>query len=311
MKGKQSLIVLICMLLAFVLVSCSQNPQQERGEKKVRVVASLFPLYDFARQVGKEKAEVVLLIPPGAEPHSFEPRPGDILKIHEADIFLFTGKAMEPWIEEILKGINGQTPIVVDSGKGIITAGEGSAGHEHGNDDPHIWLDFSNAEKMVDAILDGFVRAGPSNREFYIKNAEAYKQQLQSLDKKYYNSLATCNKRILIHGGHFAFGYLARRYNLQYLTAYQGYAPNAEPTPQNLIELMKKLRSNSLRFVFYEELVMPRLAETIARETGAGLLMLNGAHNVTQEELEKGVTFISLMEQNLENLKRGLECQGI
>jgi zinc transport system substrate-binding protein len=315
MKGKQSLIVIICIVMLCVLVSCKQKQQQERGEKKMRVVASLFPLYDFARQIGKEKAGVVLLVPPGAEPHSFEPRPGDILKIHEADMFLYTGEAMEPWIEEILKGINKQTPIVVDSGKEIMMTGEhadkGSAGHEHGKDDPHIWLDFSNAEKMVDAILDGFVRADPSHRAFYMKNAEAYKQQLQSLDKKYFDSLASCKKRILIHGGHFAFGYLARRYNLQYLTAYQGYAPNAEPTPQNLIELMKKLRSNSLRFVFYEELVMPRLAETIARETGAGLLMLNGAHNVTEEELEKGVTFISLMEQNLENLKRGLECQGL
>jgi zinc transport system substrate-binding protein len=315
MKSKQALIGIICIALLCVLISCRQNPQQERGEKKITVVVSLFPLYDFARQIGKEKAEVVLLIPPGAEPHSFEPRPGDILKIHEADIFLYTGKAMEPWIEEILKGINGQKPLVVDSSKGIMMTGEhadqGSAGHDHGKVDPHIWLDFSNAEKMVDAILEGFVRADPLNREFYMKNAEAYKQQLQLLDKKYSDSLASCKKRILIHGGHFAFGYLARRYNLQYLTAYQGYAPNAEPTPQNLIELMKKLRSNNLRFVFYEELVMPRLAETIAQETGAGLLILNGAHNVTKEELEKEVTFISLMEQNLENLKRGLECQGI
>jgi zinc transport system substrate-binding protein len=314
MKGNQAIIVFICIALVFSLISCKQKYQQERGGKNITVVATLFPLYDFARHIGKDKAEVVLLIPPGAEPHSFEPRPRDILKIHKADIFLYTGKAMEPWIEEILKGISGQKPLIIDSAKGIKIAGEHNdernGGHEQGTGDPHIWLDFSNAEKMVDTILDGFVRADPSNREFYMQNAEAYKQQLQLLDKKYSDSLASCKKRILIHGGHFAFGYLARRYDLQYLSAYQGFAPNAEPTPQNMIALMKKLRSNNLHFVFYEELVMPRLAETIARETGAGLLMLNAAHNVTKEELEKGITFTSLMEQNLENLTRGLECRG-
>jgi len=313
-KAVQALILFICLALVCPVISCRQKSTVGSAEKKLIVVASLFPLYDFARNIGKEKAEVVLLLPPGVEPHSYEPCTGDILKMHEADIFLFTGEAMEPWIGDIRKEIRGEKPLIVDTGRGIrMTGGHADSegdDHDHGRQDPHIWLDFSNAEKMVDTILDGFVRADPLNKEFYMQNAEAYTQRLQELDKQYSGSLASCKKRILIHGGHFAFGYLARRYNLQYLSAYQGFAPNAEPTPRNLIELVKKLRDSKLQFLFYEELIVPRVAETIAQETGAGLLKLNGAHNVTKEELAQGVTFISLMEQNLENLRKGLECQG-
>ncbi len=312
-KAAQALILFICIALACPVISCRQKSTGGSAGKKLIVVASLFPLYDFARNIGKEKAEVILLLPPGVEPHSYEPSPGDVLKMHEADIFLFTGEAMEPWIGDIRKEIRGEKPLIVDTGNGIrMTDGHADSeedDHDHGKKDPHIWLDFSNAQKMVDTILEGFVRADPLNKEFYMQNAEAYKQQLQELDKKYSGSLASCKKRILIHGGHFAFGYLAGRYNLQYLSAYQGFAPNAEPTPGNLIELVRKLRDSKLKFVFYEELIVPRVAETIAQETGAGLLKLNGAHNVTKEELAQGVTFISLMEQNRENLMRGLECR--
>lgn len=312
-KAAQALILFICIALACPVISCRQKSTGGGAGKKLIVVASLFPLYDFARNIGKEKAEVILLLPPGVEPHSYEPSPGDVLKMHEADIFLFTGEAMEPWIGDIRKEIRGEKPLIVDTGNGIrMTDGHADSeedDHDHGRKDPHIWLDFSNAQKMVDTILEGFVRADPLNKEFYMQNAEAYKQQLQELDKKYSGSLASCKKRILIHGGHFAFGYLAGRYNLQYLSAYQGFAPNAEPTPGNLIELVRKLRDSKLKFVFYEELIVPRVAETIAQETGAGLLKLNGAHNVTKEELAQGVTFISLMEQNRENLMRGLECR--
>ncbi|MEW6586190.1 MAG: metal ABC transporter substrate-binding protein [Nitrospirota bacterium] len=285
-------------------------------EKKIKVVTSLFPLYDFAKNVGKEKADVTLLLPPGMEPHSFEPKPGDIITLSEADVFVYTGKYMEPWVEDMLKGIPNKNLLVIDASKGVALIDE----HMHDADerrhhadeygrDPHIWLDFTNAQTMVENILQGFVAGDPANKDYYLRNAASYTKQLAQLDRKYRNALASCKQNTLIHGGHFAFGYLARRYGLNYISAYQSFSPNAEPTPQNLIELINKLKSNNLHFLFYEELVMPRVAETIAKETGAGMLKLHGAHNVTKAELEEGVTFISLMEQNLVNLKKGLECQ--
>jgi zinc transport system substrate-binding protein len=295
------------------MISCGEKGEKvTTGEKKLKVVTTLFPLYDFAKNIGGQKADITLLLPPGVEPHAFEPRPGDILKIHKADIFIYTGRFMEPWVEDILKSIGSQGPLVIDSSKVIKLSeetGENEGKHESGEMDPHIWLDFSNARKMVVNILDGFLRRDLANKDFYLKNAEDYKKKLDELDKNYRDSLSSCKKDTIIHGGHFAFGYLARRYHLKYLSAYKGFSPNAEPTPWSLIELSKKLKEHGISYIFYEELIMPKVSEAIAKETGAKLMMLHGAHNITKDEMDRGVTFISLMEQNLSNLKVGLECQ--
>jgi zinc transport system substrate-binding protein len=294
---------ILILVIALFTLSCEKKDNKVTEEKKLKVVTSLFPLYDFAKNIGKQRADVTLLLPPGVEPHSFEPKPGDILKINEADIFIYTGRFMEPWVEDILKGIRSQGPLIIDSSK-VIRLTE-----ESGKMDPHIWLDFSDAKKMVVNILDGFLKKDLANKDYYLKNAEEYKKKLDELDKKFRDSLSSCQKDIIIHGGHFAFGYLAKRYNLKYLSAYKGFSPDAEPTPRNLIELSKKLKEHNIKYVFYEELITPKVSEAIARETGAKLLMLHGAHNVTKDEMDRGVTFISLMEQNLNNLKVGLECQ--
>jgi zinc transport system substrate-binding protein len=306
----------MCILflsITLIISSCEKKEEKVTGEKRLKVITTLFPLYDFARNIGKQKADVILLLPPGVEPHAFEPKPGDILKIRDADIFIYTGRFMEPWVEDIVKSFGSHGPLVVDSSKIIKLVGEEEVKDDQKHDgdkmDPHIWLDFSRAQKMVVNILDGFLKKDLKNKDFYLKNAEEYRTQLKELDKKYRESLASCKKDIIIHGGHFAFGYLARRYNLKYISAYKGFSPNAEPTPKNLIELSKKVKDNDLKYIFYEELINPKVPEVIARETGVKLLLLHAAHNVTKEELDRGVTFISLMEQDLKNLQIGLQCQ--
>ncbi len=297
-----SSMLIVFIIFLFAICSCEKKGEKVTGKKKLIVVTTLFPLYDFAMNIGKQKTTVILLLPPGTEPHAFEPRPGDILRINNADIFIYTGRSMEPWVEDILKGIGSSGPLVIDSSKVIRLSGESS-------NDPHIWLDFSNAKKMVINILDGFLSKDPSNRDFYLQNAEEYRKKLDDLDNRFRESLTHCKKNIIIHGGHFAFGYLMRRYNVKYLSAYRGFSPDAEPTPGNLIELSNELKKHDIKYIFYEELITPRVSETIARETGVKLLMLHGAHNITKSEMEQGVTFISLMEQNLKNLQVGLECQ--
>jgi zinc transport system substrate-binding protein len=312
MKSNNPLSILVLFLfITSILPSCHQKTENLSGEKKITVITTLFPLYDFAKNIGGQKADVTLLLPPGVEPHAFEPRPGDILKIHEADIFVYTGRFMEPWVEDILKSITDQGPLVIDASRAIKLTGQSAKNeqkHEQGKVDPHIWLDFSNAKRMVINILDGFLNKDPSHKDFYLKNAEEYTKKLDELDKRFRDSLASCKKDIIIHGGHFAFGYLARRYHLTYISAYKGFSPDAEPTPGNLIALTKKLEEHDITYVFYEELLSPKVAEVIARETGARLLMLHGAHNVTKDEMDRGVTFMSLMEHNLNNLRIGLKC---
>lgn len=309
------------LLLFSLLLACGKPVDRSPGIQKLKVVTTLFPLYDFAKQVGRERSDVSLLLPPGVEPHSFEPKPGDVLKLEDADLFIYTGRQMEPWAETILKGISTKQLVVIDASSGILPgedkaphilsrepAGDSGDQHYHPDVDPHIWLDLVNARKMVDTILTGFVLKDPEHKEYYARNAEEYKEKLAHLDARYQGTLATCKKRVIIHGGHFAFNYLAKRYHLVYMSAYSG-SPDAEPTARKLIELKKQLKKYDLHYIYYEELITPRVAEIIANETGARTLKLNGAHNVTREEMARGVTFIEIMEQNLNNLKVGLECQ--
>lgn len=308
------------MLVFALLLSC--GPSREDRGPGVQVVTTLFPLYDFARNVGGGKAHVTLLLPPGVEPHGFEPRPKDMLFVNQADVFVYTGSFMEPWAASIIKGTDAKKLVVVDASEGAMLQSEGTGGGSHEDDadhgthaesgkesvDPHIWLDLGNAQKMVDNICAGFVRRDPGNRQFYEKNAKAYNARLAGLDRKFRDGLSQCKTRVFVHGGHYAFNYLAGRYHLTYVSAY-GFSPDAEPGPRHLAEMVHTIRQYRTKYVFYEELLQPRVAQTLARETGVNLLPLNGGHNVTAEEMKRGVTFISLLEQDLENLKAGLQCR--
>jgi zinc transport system substrate-binding protein len=324
----------VCVGMVF-LTSCRAKQEKVGPGKKLIVVTSLFPLYDFARNIGQNRADVSLLLPPGLEAHSFEPRPGDMVRLNQADVFVYTNSAMEPWAHDLIKGVQSRTRRVVEAGRGVaMTAGHEAHsqakkttheahthgnraghghknnhqhGHDHNGADPHVWLDFSNAATMVDHILAGFIEKDPANKDFYEKNADAYKAKLNNLDRQFKEGLSGCRKHVIVHGGHFAFGYLARRYGLKYV-AVSGFSPDAEPTPAGMIKISKTLKANGLNHLFYEELLSTRLAESIARETGASLLMLHAAHNVGKEEFERGVGFIDLMQRNLENLRRGLQC---
>ena len=298
----------MALLLAVVWIagSCQKYEAGTGTDGRLKVVTSLFPTYDFARQIGRDKVSVTLLLPPGVEAHGFEPKPGDMLRLNRADILIYTNRLMEPWVSKILRGSQNERLAVVEAGRGIAMSGDAGAKADGGRD-PHIWLDFSYAAAMADNIRDGFIGRDPKNRDFYFRNAEEYKAQLRDLDRRYRETLSGCRKKVLVHGGHFAFGYLAGRYGLRYLSAY-GLSPNAEPRPEDLIRLSRTLRVNGLKHVFSEALFSPRIAETIARETGASVLPLHTGHNVGKEAFDGDATFISLMMKNLEQLKAGLQC---
>jgi zinc transport system substrate-binding protein len=322
------LLIVIC---AAPLTACQKKEAKTPAEKKLTVVTTLFPLYDFARTIGGDKAEVTLLLPPGIEPHTFQPKPADVMNMSKADIFVYTNEYMEPWAKSFLNGLPTNDITVVDTSRGVTLqkgapeeeehegehGGEGDghdehgeAGHhcEHGGMDPHMWLDFANARIIVDNILSAMVAKDPANRDYYTERAAAYKAELQKLDDDYKAGLSTCGKRVFLHGGHYAFGYLAKRYGLRYLSA-SAVNADAEPTPVKMAELIKLMRSTGLKYVYSEELLSTRSAETIAKETGATVLMLHGAHNISRDDLAKGVTFIALMKKNLENLRIGLQCR--
>ena len=308
---------LMVAFLALVLLTPGCSRQEQKNDK-LQVVTTLFPLYDFAKRIGGEKAQVSLLLPPGVEPHSFEPRPENVVRVNRADLFIYTSPVMEPWAASIIAGIDKGKVGIVEGGKGSVLleapeADEHGHGEPHGEEhhkegamDPHVWLDLDNARRIAGNILAAFVARDPSNKGYYEQNAAKLTGELAALDERFRQTLAQCPKKVLLHGGHYAFGYLAKRYGLTYVSA-SAVNADSEPTPAKLAELVKLMRRERLSYVYTEELLSPRVAETIARETGAKVLMLHAGHNVSRDDLERGVSFISIMEENLQNLKTGLQ----
>jgi zinc transport system substrate-binding protein len=311
MDWKNRLIIVALVAGMLLIPACTDsNRADEGGSGKIRIVTTLFPLYDMARHIGADRTDVSLLLPPGVEAHSFEPKPSDIMKINRADVFVFTSKAMEPWAADLVKSIDNKRIMVVDAGRGtrMIPGQIRDAGKPAGSPDPHIWLDFDNAVIMAGNIEKAMEAKDPADKDFFRKNAVTYRQEFTSLDAAYRSVLSRCTGREIVYGGHYAFGYLASRYGLEYLAA-QGISPDAEPTAKDLARLVTQIRKDHIGYVFYEELASPRIAETIAGETRAKLLLLNAGHNVTRDQMEQGITLIRIMKDNLAALKTGLGCR--
>ncbi|QQS21218.1 MAG: zinc ABC transporter substrate-binding protein [Candidatus Moraniibacteriota bacterium] len=291
------------------------------NSKKLSVVTTLFPLAEFAREVGGDFVDVKLLLPPGAEAHAFEPTPQDIAMINSADLFIFTGKAMEPWAENIASEAQKSGVRVLDASVGVPMllrredrkedSGDTDS-HDseeaNGRVDPHIWLDPENAIHMVQEIEKALSEKDAEHKDVYRERSEAYQETISLIDEAYRTTLESCATKTLLYGGHYAFGYVAKRYGLSYRAA-QGFSPDAEPTARTLAELTDQIRRENIRFIFYEELSSPKIAETLSRETGATLLLLNAAHNVSKEDMGEKVSFLDILEENRANLAEGLECR--
>lgn len=280
------------------------------ADSEVDVIASFYPLYEFARNVGGEKVEVKTLIPLGIEPHDWEPTSSDVQKLNNADVFVYNGGGFEPWIERIPSSDLGQVKLV-ETAEGVefVEVGEEQEEHEHEGTaiDPHVWLDPVRAKLQVALIADALMEVDPENAEYYEENAKAYSAKLDALHLKIRSDLSGCKNNTFV-SFHKAFGYFAERYGLHEISL-GGIVPEMEVTSAKLRELVDLARVENVKVIYYEELMDPRLAEILASEIGAQVLPLSPIEGLTGEELNKGVTYLEKMEQNLENLKVGLECR--
>jgi len=296
-----------------ILVLSPPSSSSGKSQPRLKVMASLFPLQEFARAVGGDRIQATLLLPPGAEGHTWEPKPSDVVKITQADVFIYIGPSMEPWVDKVLKTVQAKDLKVVEASRGLpLLEAEDRGGKIKGGPseklDPHVWLDFTLDLKIVDAIAVAFSEKDPTHAPSYRNNAEDYKAKLRELDQKYLESLAKCRHRHILLSGHAAFAYLTRRYGLQQISL-SGVSPNAEPTPKRMAQLLQATKKYGIKYIYSEELVNPRLSRALAEEAKVSVLVLNPGHNLTREEVQKKITFLGLMEMNLRNLKRGLECE--
>jgi zinc transport system substrate-binding protein len=280
--------------------------------EKPGVVASLFPLYQFARAVAGDRAEVSLLLPPGVEPHAWEPKASDLVAISKADLFLCVSEDLEPWAGDVVRGAarKGLKVMVAAGGLEMIEQGHPARHGDEGShgSDPHVWLDLHYDQRIVARIAEALSAIDPEGERYYRANALAYNERLHALDRRYKEELARCRHRYLIVGGHSAFAYLARRYDLEQVPLY-GVSADSEPTPQRLVEVIETARAEKVKYIFFETLISPSLSRVVAEEIGAGTLVLNPGANLTAKEFAGETTFLSILEENLENLKKGLECE--
>lgn len=274
----------------------------EKAEvKKIKVAASIFPLYDFARHVGGDQTEVTNITPSGAEPHDYEPSPKDIATIYGAKLFIYNGNGIDSWGDRIQPELE-RKGVKVLKISGLMAPVD----RPISSLDPHFWLDPINAQREVDLIanaLDGI----DQNRKEFDQNRDYFNRQLAELDREYVAGLARCELTEMVVS-HNAFNYLANRYHL-HVFYISGLSPDEEPSPHRMAELVTLARQKQIKYIFFETLVSPKLAATIASEIGAKTMVLNPIEGLTDRENAQGKDYVSLMKENLANLRTALQCQ--
>ena len=311
MKRHTLILMVVLALVVGAAAGCATRPVPVTPNE-LRVITTLFPQYDFVRQIAGDRVQVSLMLPPGMEPHAFEPSPRDIISLQGADLFIFTSHAMEPWVPRITGSVRNASLRVVEAGEGVekleVDDDVDDYAHDHDESDPHIWLDPLKAIVMVENIAKALAELDPDYAVTYFERARLYAEALHQLHEEIATALEPLANRTILYAGHFAFGHFARRYHLAHLSPYAGFAPDAEPTPQRIAELIERVRESGTRTIFYAELVEPRVARVISEQTGAEMVLLHGVHNVSRDELASGATYLELMRRNLESLLRGLRA---
>lgn len=328
-----AVLTIILVAGAAILGGCSLGDSTGNdGKGGLPVVATVYPAYDIAKQVGGDKVKVTLLVPPGTEPHDWEPTVKDLKAVGQAKVFIYNGAGLEPSEKllapdilkeakpvELAKSVDVMPIKTVDLDKEAEAdhdhdhhtdaAHHDNDGHDHhhGTVAPHIWLNLMNVVKEVDAVVAAFSEADPANKDYYEANGKAYKEKLTALDAQYEAFAQTVPSKELVVT-HEAFGYLANRYGFTQL-GIMGVAPDAEPTPERMASIISFVKAHKVKAIFSEELVNPKLAEAIAKETGAKVYMLNPVEGLTEEQMKAGATYLSIMEDNLKVLKTALGAQ--
>ena len=305
--GVAAIAVTLALAAGIIDIAAGQNQQQQQpappsnDTNKLRVIASFFPLYDFLRNVGGDRAEVSVMVPAGIEPHDWEPTPRNIADAESADMIVYNGAGFESWFS----GINAKFAVDTSRGIQLMEGGEGAQGGS--NFDPHIWLDPVLAKKQVEAIRDGFIQTDPVNSDYYSQNAQRYIAELDSLDSFIRSELSNCTLNDFI-AFHDSFSYFANRYNLTQHSVH-GVSPEGDVLPQRIQEIKDLAATLGINVIYAEELVDPRLANVIAGEIPNGqVLVLSPIEGLEREELEQGLGYIDKMRENVQNLKVGLKC---
>ena len=339
-KRKKILTALLAgaLVIGGLLTGCGteQKAKQESvenktEEQKISVVTTIFPQYDFVRQIAGDSVELKMLLKPGEETHSYEPTPQDIIAIQNSDLFIYVGGENDSWVEDILESMpdNGRKTLkLVDCVDTVeeehVEGMKEERGHdheehdheEHGNDsseavsvheiDEHVWTSPKNAEKIVERITDLLCEVDESHATEYQVNAADYEQQLEELDQEFRDVVDHSERNLLIFGDRFPFRYFADEYGLDYYAAFSGCASDTEPSAATMAFLINKVKEEQIPTVLKIELSNDNISKAIAEAAGTDVKVFYSCHNLTAEEFENGETYLSMMKKNVETLKEVL-----
>lgn len=301
---------ILCFAMLIVLCACSDAETEDRSEG-LSIVTTLFPAYDFAREIAGENNTVTLLVPPGSEAHSFEPTPKDIVTIEKCDLLICNGGESEAWLDEILDGLDNEIRVISmldcvnalteEIKDGMQTKEEG--GEEY---DEHVWTSPLNAALISEEICKALCEISPENAESFNDNCNAYCAQLYELDEEFRTVAEAARFDTLVFADRFPVRYFVEEYGLDYFAAFPGCADDAEPSAKTVAFLIDRVREYNIPAVLYIEFSNEKMADIICEDTGCRKLLFHSCHNVSAEDIKNGVSYLELMRSNLVSVKEAL-----
>ncbi|HJC75348.1 MAG TPA: metal ABC transporter substrate-binding protein [Candidatus Mediterraneibacter faecavium] len=317
------------------------DPADNADDGKISVVTTIFPPYDFVREIAGDEADIKMLLKPGEETHSYEPTPQDIIAIQNSDVFIYTGGENDVWVEDILSSMPDSDLVTLRLVDCVETVEEeqvegmkGSAGHDHDEEDyddvhgghtdeadeadgedeeespheadEHVWTSPVNASLIAEQIKNVLSKADPDNRGMYEENTLAYQEQLAELDGQFREVVDHAKRNIMIFGDRFPFRYFADEYGLEYYAAFPGCAGDTEPSAATMAFLIEKVKEEKVPAVLKMELSSADIANAIAEATGTEVKVFYSCHNLSADDFENGETYLSMMQKNVETLKEVL-----
>lgn len=318
---KMAAVLLMCLLfgMSCLLSGCSKAKQQEgtsTDDDRIKVVTTIFPQYDFVRQIAGGRADLKMLLKPGEESHSYEPTPQDIIAIQNCDLFIYVGGENDEWVEDILSSMDTgrmATLRLVDCVDTVeeehVEGMKGNHREEEENQgeyDEHVWTSPKNAVKIVDNITQLLCRADAENADAYKRDAETYIHKLEDLDAQFRQVVEESDRDTILFGDKFPFRYFADEYGLRYYAAFPGCASDTEPSAATMAFLINKVKEEKIPVVLKMELSSDHISRAIAEATGAEVKVFYSCHNISAKQFQNGETYVSLMEKNVETLREAL-----
>ena len=322
MKQLKIFALMLAMLLALsVLAACAPKAAETTSDNGISIVATIFPAYDFARQItAGTNATVTMLLQPGEEVHSFDPTSQDIIRIQNADLFAYVGGENDVWVDSVLSGLDqsvhtfkmmdyvtlyeeelveGMQPEEEETTTEATDAAEKEW-------DEHVWTAPVNAISIVKAMTAELVKIDPDNAATYQTNSDAYVKQLEALDQSFWDVVNTAANKTVVFADRFPVRYFVEEFGLKYYAAFPGCSADTEASAATIASLIDHVKAENIPVVFYIEMSHQQMANTVSDETGAKTMLFHTCHNVTKAEFESGATYLSLMQNNVEALKAAL-----